>query len=105
MTVSILSPSYSIPLQYALLFNVSYGPPSNVTCTALNSSISADQIEVHISRYQFNNSNVDVSTVMVRMSGRMEGQVNCRVERFKMSGGIQRVDFNTTTASMNGNKS
>ena len=105
-TVSILSPSYSIPLQYALLFNVSYGPPSNVTCTIQgdnrNGSISDDQIEVHVSRYQYADHEVDVSTVIVRMTGRIDGQVNCRVDRFKMSGGVQRVDFNTTFANING---
>ena len=75
MTVSILSPSYSIPLQYALLFIVSYGPPSIVTCTIQgdnrNGSISDDQIEVHVSRYQYTDSEVDVSTVIVRMTGRI----------------------------------
>ena len=106
MMVSILSPSYSIPLQYALLFNVSYGPPSIVTCTIQgdnrNGSISDDQIEVHVSRYQYTDHEVDVSTVIVRMSGRINGQVNCRVDRFKMLGGVQRVDFNTTFANING---
>ena len=107
MTVSVLSPSYSIPLQYALLFNVSFGPPSNVTCIVRsnnrNDSISDDQIEVHVFRYQYTDTNVDVSTVIVRMSGRITGQVDCRVERFKMSGGVKLVDFNTITANMIGN--
>ena len=40
--------------------------------------------------------------MIVRMTGRIDGQVNCRVDRFKMSGGVQRVDFNTTSANING---
>ena len=82
------------------------GRPSNVTGTRQsdkrNGSISDDQIEVHVSRYQYTDREVDVSTVIVRMSGRIDGQVNYRVDRFKMSGGVQRVDFNTTSANING---
>ena len=39
---------------------------------------------------------VDVSTVIVRMTGRIDGQVNCRVDRFKMSGGVstRRLQYN-----------
>ena len=59
---------------------------SHASTNNRNDSISDDQIEVHVFRYQYTDTNVDVSTVIVRMSGRITGQVDCRVERFKMSG-------------------
>ena len=85
-TVNLLSPSYSIPLQYSLSFNVSFGPPTNVTCIVqsdkLNSTISDDRIGVNVVKYDYNNDNnqsVDVSTVTVKMSGRIVGEMMCNV--------------------------
>ena len=81
-----LSPSYSIPLQYSLSFKVSFGPPTNVTCRVqsdkLNSTISNDHIGVNVIKYDYNNNNnqsVDVSMVTVKMSGRIMGEMMCDV--------------------------
>ena len=84
--MNLLSPSYSIPLQYSLSFKVSFGPPTNVTCVVqsdrLNSTISDDRIGVNVVKYDYNDNNnqsVDVSMVTVKMSGRIVGEMMCDV--------------------------
>ena len=106
MTVTLLSQSYIIPLEYTLSFNVSFGPPSNVNCTVWsdkkNETIPDDLIVVDISKYTYEDNSVDVSTVTVRMSERIEGLVVCTVERFQVMDRVDSTQISTTNATVNG---
>ena len=106
MTVSLISQSYKIPLEYTLSFNVSLGPPSNVNCTVWsdkkNVTIPDNLIVVDIPKYTHEDDSVDVSTVTVRMSERIEGLVVCTVERVQVMGHVNSTQISTTNATVNG---
>ena len=107
MQVSVISPSYSIPLQYNLFFNVSSGPPSNITCTILRNNITEvipdNQIVVEISDFEFMGIEFDLSKVMVKMSGRITGRVVCSVSIILLDNGNLATRTNTSSVNFNGN--
>ena len=107
MQVSVISPSYSIPLQYNLFFNISSGPPSNVTCTVLRNNITEvipdDQIVVETSDFEFMGQEFGLSKVMVKMSGRITGQVVCSVSVILLDNGNLATCTNTSSVNLNGN--
>ena len=109
MQVSVISPSYSIPLQYNLFFNISSGPPSNVTCTILRNNttrvIPDDQIVVETFDYEFMGQEFDLSIVTVKMSGRITGEVVCTVSIILLDKGNLETRTNTSSVNLNGNLS
>ena len=106
MTVALISDSYKIPLEYKLSFNFSFGPPSNVNCTVWsdkkNGTIPDNLIVVDVLKYTHDDDSVDVSTVTVRMSERIEGLVVCTVERVQLIGHVKSTQISTSNATVNG---
>ena len=106
MGVSVIPPSYSIPLQYNLWFNVSFVPPSNVTCTVWSNNITEtipdDQIRVDIFDFEYMGDDFGLSTVMVKMSGRIVGRVVCNVTIILLNRGNLITRTNTSSVNLNG---
>ena len=107
MQVSVIPPSYLIPLRYNLYFNISSGPPSNITCTILRNNITEvipdDQIVVETSDFEFMGQESDLSKVMVKMSGRITGRVVCSVSVILLDNGNLKTRTNTSSVNLNGN--
>ena len=85
MSLSLISvPRYVDPPVFNLRFNVTNGPPTNVTCTGPN-SFSINQTSDDLSREVVNDGTATLVTVTVRM--REEGNYQCTVSNVRVGNG------------------
>ena len=93
MALSLIStPRYVDPPVFNLRFNVTNGPPTNVTCTGPN-SFSSNQTSNDLSREVVNVGTATLVTVTVRM--REEGNYQCTVSNTRVEDGT----INSVTAT------
>ena len=85
MSLSLIStPRYIDPPTFNLTFNVTNGPPTNVTCTGPN-SFSITQTSDDLLREVVNDGTATLVTVTVRM--RMGGNYQCTVSNARVGNG------------------
>ena len=85
MSLSLISaPRYVDPPVFNLRFNVTNGPPTNVTCTRPN-SFSINETSDDLSREVVNDGTATLVTVTVRM--REEGSYQCTVSNARVGNG------------------
>ena len=85
MSLSLIStPRYVDPPVFNLRFNVTNGPPTDVTCTGPN-SFSIDETSDDLSREVVNDRTATLVTVTVRM--REEGNYQCTVSNARVEDG------------------
>ena len=95
MSLSLIStPRYVDPPVFNLSFNVTNGPPTDVTCTGPN-TFSINQTSNDLSREVVNNGTPTLVTVTVRM--REEGNYQCTVSNARVEDGT--INGVTATAS------
>ena len=93
MSLSLIStPRYVDPPVFNLRFNVTKGPPTNVTCTGPN-SFSITETSDDLSREVVNNGTATMVTVTVRM--REEGNYQCTVSNVR----VEKGTINDVTAT------
>ena len=85
VSLSLIStPKYVDPPVFNLSFNVTNGPPTDVTCTGPN-SFSISQTSDDLSRDVVKNGTATLMTVTVRM--REEGNYHCTVSNARVGNG------------------